>query len=268
MRNSPKSGWSTNRYPGGTPGATALTGDFIVKRSVPVEFIPSTAITDPTVELAGLVAVTDLAANSTLVQGNFVAPGVITTGVTDRLEEKEMVTFTMSLDQVRGAAYMIQPGDFINILTVGAEVDTEFANGDGTEATEDLVQAVNEVEELDPYKKQVRYVYQMAEVLAIDKNLPADLGAATAEDGAAPVASNSGMITLAVPPEAVQLLLTVDPGTFYLSLVPSTYQPKPLPMPDYGDLLPAEEEGKLTPYWETPQADAEPVGEPDESVSE
>lgn len=159
---------------------------------------------------------------------------------------------------------MIQPGDFINILTVGSEVDLELANGDGTQVTEDLAQTINEVEELDPYKKQVRYVYQMAEVLAIDKNLPADLGAAVPEEGAAAPVGNMGMITLAVPPEAVQLLLTVDPDTFYISLVPSTYVPKPLPLPEYGDLLPAEEDGKLTPYWETPQADAQPDG----SVSE
>ena len=240
----------------GTPGETAITGDFIVKQQVPVQFIPSTAITDPTVELANLVAVTDLAPNSTLVAGNFVTPGVITTGITDRLEEKDMVTFTMSLGQVEAAAYMIQPGDFINILTVpNTEVDSEFVN-DSAVVDDSVTSAINELEELDPYKYQARYVYQMAEVLAIDKTLPADLGQTSTEEGAA-AAGNSGMITLAVPPEVVQLLLSVDPDTFYLSLAPSTYVPKALPLPDYGDLLPAEEEGKLTPYWQTKQDDAE-----------
>ncbi|MEZ5379121.1 MAG: RcpC/CpaB family pilus assembly protein [Acidimicrobiales bacterium] len=238
----------------GTPGETAITGDFIVKQQVPVQFIPSTAITDPAVELANLVAVTDLAPNSTLVAGNFVTPGVITTGITDRLEEKGMVTFTMSLDQVRGAAYMIQPGDFINILKVGGAKDGEEAT-DGAVDPADPAQAAAATEDTGPYEAEVRYVYQMAEVLAIDKTLPADLGEADPEAGAA--AGNLGMITLAVPPEAVQLLLSVDPSTFYLSLVPSTYVPKALPLPTYGDLLPGEEEGKLTPYWETQQADAD-----------
>ena len=229
----------------GTPGETAITGDFIVKQQVPVQFIPSTAITDPSVELANLVAVTDLAPNSTLVAGNFVTPGVITTGVTDRLEEKEMVTFTMSIDQVRGAAYMIQPGDFINILSVpNQEVGVDGAGGEGEDPA--VAAAAAAVADANPYKFDVRYVYQMAEVLAIDKTLPADLGQAADEEGA-PAAVNGGMITLAVPPEVVQLLLAVDPATFYLSLVPSTYVPKPLPLPDFGDLLPAEEEGKLPP---------------------
>ncbi len=239
--------WVVNQLiPRGTPGETAITGDFIVKQQVPVQFKPSTAITDPTVELAKLVAVADLAPNSTLVNGNFVTPGVITTGITDRLEERDMVTFTMSLDQVAGAAYMIQPGDFVNILQVVGDnkddaTDQAVPAADGTIATPTDTSS-------SPYSQQVRYVYQMAEVLAIDKTLPADLGEAVPADGAT-TAGNLGMITLAVPPEAVQLLLAVDPTTFYLSLVPSTYVPKALPVPSYDDLLPGEDDTKLTPYW-------------------
>ncbi len=243
--------WVVNQpIPRGTPGETAITGDFIVKQQVPVQFIPSTAITDPTVELAKLVAVTDLAPNSTLVAGNFVTPGVITTGITDRLEEKGMVSFTLSLDQVRGAAYMIQPGDFVNILQVAPIVEeTTDENGAVIEG------APAAPADLGPYTQEARYVYQKVEVLAIDKSLPADLGEAAPEEGAA--AGNLGMITLAVPPEAVQVLLAVGPEDFYLSLVPSTYVPKVLPKPTFDLTLPGEVEGKLTPYWEIPQDDAE-----------
>ena len=74
--------------PKGTPAEQAIDQNLIYQTEIPATFRPSTAIVDPQLELAGLVAVTDLPANAPLVTGNFVSTNVVNTGITDRLEEK------------------------------------------------------------------------------------------------------------------------------------------------------------------------------------
>jgi hypothetical protein len=92
-----------------------------------------------------------------------------------------------------------------------------------------------------------RYVYQAAEVLAIDKELTPDLG--ETEDEAVAAVRNGGMITLAVPPGAVQMILGVGMENLYLSLVSKSYEPAPLAPFDYGNnTYPGEDEQRLTPY--------------------
>ncbi len=54
----------TQEIPRGMPGETAISGGFITQQEVPVQFKPSTAVEDPAVELASLVAVTDLPINA------------------------------------------------------------------------------------------------------------------------------------------------------------------------------------------------------------
>ena len=194
-------------------------------------------------ELAGLVAVTDLPSNAPLVTGNFVAPNVVNTGITDRLEEKGLVTVTFSVDQVKGAAYLIEPGDYVNVLSVKSIID-EVAeeNPDNPEA-----QNVDAVDSVSTYDYVARYVYQRAEVLAIDKALTPDLGEKASETEGA--ARNGGMITLAVPPDAVQTILSVGMENVYLSLLPPSYEPSELPPIDYFDsILPGENGARLTPY--------------------
>jgi pilus assembly protein CpaB len=232
----------TEPIPRGTPAEQVIATGLIAKSEVPVDFRPATAIQDPTSELTGLVAITDLPANAVLVTGNFVAPSVVATGVTDRLAEKGMVTLTFSLDQVRSAAYLLEPGDYVNILA-------ELPLGD-EEGTADPAAPVA-FEESSQYSSDVRYLYQRVEVLAIDKALTADLGdaAATEGDPAAAAAGNPGMITLAVPPEAVQRVLAIGLNNLYLSLVPSSFQPVAIPPLDLNeDLLPGEDATRLTPY--------------------
>ena len=237
--------------PKGTTAEQVLDQQMIVKSEIPASFIPATSIVDPNTELAGLVAVADLPVNAPLVTGNFVLPNIVNTGITDRLEEKGMVTMTFSVDQVRGVAYQVEPGDYVNILDVAGLEEEE-----GSEADDPAAEAVPLGGELAAYgidgnatyDQLARYVYQRAEVLAIDRALTPDLGETT-EEGAEPVARNGGLITLAVTPEAVQLLLSVDPNDLYLSLVPPTYEPYPLPPLDYSNqILPGEDAERLTPY--------------------
>lgn len=231
----------------GTTAQQAQAQGLLSQSEIPASFRPATAIVDPQTELAGLVAVTDLPANSTVVAGNFVAPSVVNTGITDRLEEKGLVTVTFSVDQVRGAAYLIEPGDYVNILSVSAK----SGGGQAAQQPADSATAAATAAGTNPYNYISRYVYQRVEVLAIDKALTPELGETS--DKAAPAARNGGMITLAVPPEAVETILSVGMENLYLSLVPKNYAPAPLPPLNYADqTLPGANPAQLTPYGPTP----------------
>lgn len=234
----------------GTTAEQAINQNLIYQTEIPGSFRPATAIVDPEIELAGLVAVTDLPVNAPLVTGNFVAPSVLNTGITDRLEEKGLVTVTFSVDQVKGAAYLIEPGDFVNVLSVKPIAESGDESGQPTgDSPVDLGGGLFAlpVNGSASYDYISRYVYQRAEVLAIDKALTPDLGETA--DQAEGTPRNGGMITLAVPPDAVQTILSVGMENVYLSLVPSTYQPVPLPPIDYSnETLPGEDGARLTPY--------------------
>lgn len=237
----------------GTTADQAVNQGLIFQSEIPASFRPATAIVDPGTELAGLVAVTDLPANAPLVTGNFVAPSVVNTGITDRLEERELVTVTFSVDQVKGAAYLIEPGDYVNLLSVkpfGDSSGTESGSGDLAE----LELAPSVTGSVTTFDYLARYVYQRAEVLAIDKALTPDLGETTTEaEGAT---RNGGMITLAVPPSAVQTILSVGSENIYLSLLPPSYEATELPPINYGDqVLPGEDGQRLTPYGPPAAAD-------------
>ena len=258
-----------SQIPKGTPAEQAVAQGLVEQVEVPVEFIPSTAIKQPNTELNNLVAVVDLPAGSMLVAGNFVAPNVLSTGITDRLEERDMVTVTFPIDQVAGVAGFIQPGDFVNMLVVrplglgeeGEEdVDPEeIVNGgtsDGDIALEEFYE--NEVPaslEDSLYVENARYFYQKAEVLAVGNSLPLDLGETAAEETAA---ATGGVITLAVPPDVVQHVIAVGFENLYLSLVPPTYEPEPLLPMDITELFYPAEDDRLTPYYGEEAADDAP----------
>ena len=229
----------------GTSASQAIAQQMIVQEEFPSKYRPANAIEDPDVELVGLVAVFDLPANEIIKVGNFVSPNVINTGITDRLEEKGQVTVSLSVDQVRGASHQIQPGDYVNILMDRPFEATETASADSPE--EGSTAGPTGI-----YPRSVRYVYQKAEILSVDKDLTPDISeAAEGEDGA-PVqqeARDDGLITLSVPPEADQLILSVGQENIYLSLVPRNYVPEPIPPFDTGNqTFPGEDGQRLTPY--------------------
>ena len=257
-----------SQIPKGTPAEQAVGQGLIELIEVPVEFIPSTAIKDPNAELNNLVAVVDLPAASMLVAGNFVAPNVLSTGITDRLEERGMVTVTFPIDQVAGVAGFVQPGDFVNMLVVrplafeSADEEAPEEIGGGTDDGDlpDLGEFYsNEIPasaEQSLYLENARYFYQKAEVLAVGQSLPLDLGE-TVDEGEDATAATGGVITLAVPPEVVQQVLAVGTQNLYLSLVPASYEPEALLPMDITELLyPAEDEARLTPYFAVEAAEA------------
>jgi Flp pilus assembly protein CpaB len=243
--------------PKGTSVEDALDQNLLGKELVAQKLRPTTAVRDPATELAGLVAVADLPVNIPIVTGSFVSPSIVNTGITDRLEERGLVTVTISVDQVRGAAYLIEPGDFVNIM-LEREWDAPFFENDPPlaltpEATAELAAELAENDTTRPlitdlYPVETRMVYQKAEVLAVGSRLTPDLGQTTVEDDATP-GQAQGLITLAVPPEAAQVILNVGRDSLYLSLVPDDYEPRAmLPLDPTTQVLPGESSSRLTPY--------------------
>ncbi len=242
-----------DEIPKGTDIDRVIQEGMLVEVDVPLELLPDTAIAEPASELKGNVAVTTLPRNTPIVAGLFLPSDVIATGVTERLAEKGLVTVTLALDQVRTAAYQIRPGDFVNILSVRpAEYVEDPSQSDlPPDQRTDIAYETNR-DGIDPFISDARYVYQMVEVLAIDKALTPQLGE-NAEEGATAPAGNQGLVTLAVPPEAVQLILSMGTDSLYLSLVPQNYEPRPLgPVNIDLDQFPAEVAEQLTPYFEQP----------------
>ncbi len=246
--------------PKGTPIETAIENGLIGVTETAQRHRPPTAVIDPAVELAGLVAITDLPLNWPIETGSFVSPRIVDTGITDRLEEDGLVTVTVSVDQTKGAAYLIEPGDFVNVM-VERDWDTPFFDADPevplTEvAVAELAGNLEENDTTRPiltdlYPVETRMVYQKAQVLAIGNELVPDIGDSTVEgEGDAAAAQTSrGLVTLAVPAEAVPYILGVGRDNIYLSLVPDSYEPRPiLPLDPTTQVTPGEVEGRLTPY--------------------
>ncbi len=245
--------------PKGTPIETAVEQGLIAKEQTAQRYRPATAVIDPVAELGGLVAITDLPVDLPVLTGTFASPNVVNTGITDRLEERGLVTVTFTVDQARGAAYLIEPGDFVNVL-VERDWDTPFFEEDPPiDVTPQALAQLSENLEAndairpilsDLYPVESRVVYQKAEVLAVGANLIPDIGQRVeTEENAQEAQANKGLITLAVPPEAVQVILDVGRENIYLSLVPDDYEPRPLlPLDPTTQVLPGESEDTLTPY--------------------
>lgn len=224
--------------PKGLPGEQARDEGYIVQDKIPREFLPASAIQSLD-QIDGRVALNNLAANQVLVDGMFVDPAQAQIGFSARIPESQ-VAVTVSIDEVRGVAGLLVPGDKVDLF----------------------VTAQNENEETDdgvPNRSVSRIVYHSVEILAIGQTATPQPGenitaagaeGETTETTAAAAAGNSGLITFLVPVEAAQLLTALDPGEVYLALVGPDYEPEPLPALELGPetVLPGETGGELTPY--------------------
>jgi pilus assembly protein CpaB len=218
--------------PKGTPGEQAVADGLIVQSQIPREFLPANYTRDlSTIE--GKVALNDLSANQVLVEGMFVDPASALITFGERLQEGE-VAITISVDQVRGVAGLLVPGDEVNILV-----------------NQSAVEAPVEGELPSLYTQPARYLYQRVPILAIGRSAVPQPGE-TVDPAAAQ--AGGGTITFAVPAAAAQRIASVDAGSIYLSLVPPDYEPVPLPpLPGPQDEpdLPAEDGNVLTPFGPT-----------------
>ncbi len=235
--------------PRGTSGQVAQAS--IVEESIPKKFKPANAIVSLD-DISGRVAKSDLVANQVVVADMFVEasdPEAAQSFADNliKIQNKDQTTFTMNVDEIRGVNGLIVPGDYVNVMVqnfteaVGGSPD---ASGGGTGSVS---------------AGQARFLYQKVQVLAVDYLTVGDANAAAATapaeggsggDGAAaaPAAPiQTGMVTLIVPPEAAQVLLSVPAGNLYLTLVSKDYEPKATGEIDIST-LPSDNPKILTPY--------------------
>jgi len=233
-----------SEIPKGLSGREAFQQNLIVHTKIPAEFKPQTAITEESI-IADKVAVANYATGQILVDGMFADAidnqitfaGRVPTdcGAIDPATNKpaQCVAVTVSVDQVRGVAGVIVPGDLVNVLVL--------SDSDGGQAGSNAAPA--------------RVLYQAAKVLFVDKTAvpqPGEViqnGSSTATpNGQAQTSLNTGLITFEVPAKASQLIASISPDKLYLTLLPPNYTPVPLSADGYPAVLPGEDPNQLTPY--------------------
>ena len=204
-------------------GADAVQQGYVGEAQIPQEFRPATALTT-TAGLEALVAKTDLSAGQVVVDGMFVTPDQAYSTNAERLAEGQ-VAITISVDQVRGVAGLIVPGDRVNMII------------------DDPILGVSVDDVRTPYKT---VLYQNVKVLAVGTQLEPDLGEAVVAPGstAAPETVASNLLTLEVPLEAAVRVASVGSEGMYLTLVPPNNAPVQRPQVGPDNLIPTD----LTPY--------------------
>lgn len=255
---------ATADIPEGTPVAEAFNS--IEVTEVPLKIRPATFIdptnTDP---ITGLVARGDIPRNQIIVAGLFVDPTVVQATLRDQIPTGN-VAVSLEVDTTRAVGGYLQPGDEVNIMATHENLlcgdDDEAAEGEGDETFDfdslestDLPEADNDFGGgvTDPselyctYTQPARYIFQRVEILAIGERQQIQTG----ETNTQALTPQGGTITFMVPNEAAQLLASIAPGDFYLTLLPEDYEVEPLPALTPSLLsnpTPAELNGCLTPY--------------------
>ena len=225
----------------GTSGNAAQA--LIVEESIPRKFRPANAI-ESLDDIAGQVARSDLVANQVVVADMFVEATDPEAQVSyaqelEQIQNVDQTTWTVSLDDTRGAAGLIVPGDYVNVLV---QRFSEVSASTGAGSPDDAAGGAQTVS-----GSQARYLYQKAQVLFVGTTSLKDATASADGTTAAPATGGSTQITLILPVEATQILASVPAGNIYFSLVSKDYEPKPTGDVDLSP-LPAEDPGQLTPY--------------------
>ena len=246
---------ATADIPEGTAVADAFAS--IEVSEVPLKIRPATFISpDNTDPITGLVARGDIPRNQIIVAGLFVDPAVITQTLRDRIPAGQ-VAVSVEIDVTRAVGGYLQPGDEVNIMinhtgdcAAGDETledaladELAFAEAGDNNAFGGIITA----EAYCTYTQPARYLYQRVEILAIGARQALQTG----EASNAALIPQGGTITFIVPPEAAQLISSVDPSSIYLTLLPDGHELEPLPALTaelMANRTPAEISGCLTPY--------------------
>ena len=235
--------------PQGLTGQEACDQGYIdTDALIPREFFPPNAVEDCETILTKR-AVATIPANQVLVHNMFV--DAQTSQITNaRRIETGRVAITISVDDVRGVAGLVVPGDFVNMMAVtdGAE-SCGAAAGATPEGEAPAAEAPTGPAAL--FCSPAMMVYQGVRVLFVDRSpipLPGEQVAA-GTDGTDPAAVvNSGLLTLSVPPAAAQIIASVGADQWYLTLLPPDYTPTAVPALDPAPaLLPGQDPSQLTP---------------------
>ena len=224
----------------------------IKKQTMPVKYRPSTFVEDLK-SLEGKVSATNLAANQVLVKDMFVSSDIASTGLRDRLGAGQ-VAIAVPIEGVRAVGGLLQPGDEVNILVTPANTNAASAGTEGKPVA--ATGATGPVDPTkSPYTLGARYLYQQVRILSIGSSVRPQPGEATVASTAssATVATSGGSIVFEVPADAAQVIASIDPTSFYLTLIPKSWNLTAMPSLKVEDLkngalLPGEDPNRLTPY--------------------
>jgi Flp pilus assembly protein CpaB len=214
----------------GTAGEQAAASKAVDQSQIPQQFKPATAITT-TDQLAKKVALFDIPANSVIVDGMFVDPATSQITFRERLTNKNYVAVSISAAGVNAVGGFIVAGDEVNIAVPVAQAKIPDPLPEGWNPG-----------------SVYHYLYQRVYVIAVGSSTV--LAPGETVDPKAAAASEGGLLTLEVPPDAASFLMTAQTkGGIYLSLLPKDYTAAVIPAPPaYGGVLPGDDPGQLTPY--------------------
>jgi pilus assembly protein CpaB len=196
----------------GFPGERALDEGYIGKDRIPRKYYPAKAVVDAQT-LRGKVALAPMAAGLPVVDGAFVEPRVASESFAQRID-KGMQAITISVDDVRGVARLVVPGDHVNMMLTTNDKDST----------------------------QTQYMLQNLEILAVGNSTMLQPGEQAQPNQPAQAGvvqtSASGLITFAVPAQdAAKIALASRVGEIYLTLVPPDFAPAPVPPVNRGNLF-------------------------------
>lgn len=188
-------------------------------------------------DIQGQVAAVDLGGGEVITGSMFVSQTALTGSKSASLD-KGNVAVTVNVGDAAGVAGLIQPGDNINILAQYCKVSPAAApaGGEGDTCAFGRQNAGTPTGNVT-LGTPSNYLFQGVKVLAIGQSLgqpvaaapPAAGGdaAATATTAAPQVASP--LITVQLPPQQAQLLVSLKDASLYLTLNRSDYTPVPMP---------------------------------------
>lgn len=228
--------------PAGTTASDVQQTNRLELRQVESAFRPSNAVSNLS-QIQGRVAVSNLAENQILVEGMFDDPEVIETTFADLIEE-DQVAFSLTIDPKRAVGGFIEPGDFVDMIVLGDEY-VPPGEPDAFEAAATR----------SPYTKPARYLYRGVRIIGINDQI---VGQTQDADSVVPEAEGEETalsITLAVPANAAQRILSVSETDLVLSLLPDGWTPEARPNEIeeailLDEELPGEDPTIITPYGE------------------
>jgi len=245
----------------GTTASDVRISNRIVEKKIESSFRPATAITD-LAQIQGRVAVSDLAANQVLVAGMFENPETVETSYVDLIDE-EHIAIALSIDSENAVHGFVKAGDFVDIIAVDP-INVVVGEEDAFETSAGGL----------PYDNTARFLYRGVRVTSVGNDV--DGQAAPLTPGTdAPAASDSPesegtlKITVTVPPDAVQRILSVSEESIRLALHPKSWDPvsqgnvvldeilidADLPGEDAGVITPDGPEGYINNLAEAVEAD-------------
>jgi len=173
----------SQQIPKGLSGNQAVSGGYFVKKDIPNDVRPATAITDLSV-LSGTEAIAPYPVGQVLVSGMFLNPTQAAVSPSHLIPAGD-VAVTIAVDQVHGVAGLPVPGDKVNLLVT--------VNGSES------------------------FLLQNVPILAIGQTTTGQTTQTTA-----PVGSGGGLFTFAVTPSDAQRIAFAQQSGLglYLTLVP------------------------------------------------